>query len=70
MLKSTPEYVAAHLRDLADKPPKPGPELIARYHRERRQKLNRLAATVYRAVPFVNRADETRAAPKEPKPAV
>jgi hypothetical protein len=55
MLKSTPEYVSAHVRGLADKPLNAGPELIARYRRERRQKRALFAAAVYRAIPFVNR---------------
>jgi hypothetical protein len=61
MLKSTPEYVAAHRRDLADRPPKAGPELIARYRRERRQKRALLVSAIYRAIPFVNRPSRTAA---------
>jgi len=70
MSTSTPEYFAAHARDLADKPPKPGPELIARFRRERRERRARLVAVVYRVIPFVGRDDEAGAAPREPTPAV
>ena len=61
MLKSTPEYVAAHRSDLADKPPKAGPELIARYRRERRHKRALLVGAIYRAIPFINKPSRTEA---------
>lgn len=72
MLKATPEYAAAHLRnlvDLADRPPKAESEAIARYRRERRKKRILFVTTIYRSIPFVNRASKTQAAPSEPKPA-
>jgi len=71
----TPEYFAAHLRDLR---PEAGPkaEAIARHRHEaitlhrqqRRHRLTRLAAFTYRAVPFVNRAGETKVLPTESTP--
>ena len=71
----TPEYFAAHRRDLR---PEAGSkaEAIARHrheaitlHRqERRHTLTRLAAFIYRAVPFVNRVSETKVLPTEPTP--
>ena len=72
MLNATPENAAAHLRnlvDLADGPPKADTEAIARYRRERRKKRILFVATIYRSIPFVNRASKTQAAPNEPKPA-
>jgi hypothetical protein len=36
---------------------------------ERRQRLSRFFATIYRATPFANKARETEVAPGEPKPA-
>ena len=45
MLNSTPEFVEAHLAELGNVPPKPGPEAIARYRAERRSKRSLLAAT-------------------------
>ena len=69
MLNSTPEYVAAHQRDLADKPLKAAPELIARYREERRLKRRRLAASALRALPFVRREPGGEVAAAEPEPA-
>ena len=69
MLRATPEFAAAHQRELADKPPKAGPAAIARYRSERREKRSLFLAAVYRSLPFVDRTRETEAAPSEPKPA-
>lgn len=66
MLNSTPEYVSAHLNDLADKPPKASPELIARYRADRRNRLRRLAAGISRATPFVRRNAGGEVATQEP----
>ena len=70
MLNSTPEYVSAHLADLADKPPKASPELIARYRAERRNKLRRLAAGISRAIPFVRWGAGGEATSRKPGPAI
>jgi len=71
LLNTTPESVAAHLRELADMAPQAGAaEAIARRRSERRKKLSRFAATIYHAIPFVKRAGETELAPTEPKPAI
>jgi hypothetical protein len=69
---NTPEYVAAHLRDLV---PKAGSEdmarhrqeAIARYRSDRRRKLARLAASLRRAIPLVNRIGRTEVTPSKPK---
>jgi hypothetical protein len=57
MLKSTPEYIAAHLTDLTDKPPTATPEARARFREERRRRrsqyIGRLVAAISRAIPFV-----------------
>ena len=68
MLYSTPEFVAAHLQDLADKPPKAGPEAIARYRRERRQRRLRSVVAIVGAIPLLKRAGEARVASGESKP--
>ena len=69
MLNSTPESVAAHLRDLADKPPKAGPELMARCRHERRLRLRRVAVSVLRVLPFVRLRTDGEVTPIEPGPA-
>ena len=70
MLNSTPEYVAAHQQELADKPLKAGPELIARYRAERRLKRRRFAAKVLRVLPFVRPVAGGEVATIEPDPAI
>ncbi len=70
MLKTTPEYMSAHLRDLAGAAPTArATEAMAHRRDERRQRLSRFFATIYRATPFANKARETEVAPSEPKPA-
>ncbi len=70
MLKTTPEYMSAHLRDLtATAPTARAAEAMAHRRDERRQRLSRFFATIYRATPFANKAHETEVAPSEPKPA-
>ncbi len=70
MLKTTPEYMSAHLRDLtATAPTARAAEAMAHRRDERRQRLSRFFATIYRATPFASKAHETEVAPGEPKPA-
>ena len=70
MLKTTPEYVSAHLRDLtATAPTARAAEAMAHRRDERHRKLSRFIATIYRATPFANKAREAEVAPGEPKPA-
>ncbi len=70
MLKTTPEYMSAHLRDLANMAPTArAAEAMAHRRDERRQRLSRFFATIYRATPFANKARDTEVAPSEPKPA-
>ena len=70
MLKTTPEYMSAHLRDLtAMAPTARTAEAMAHRRDERRLRLSRLFATIYRATPFANKARESEVAPSEPKPA-
>ncbi len=70
MLKTTPEYMSAHLRDLtATAPTARAAEAMAHRRDERRQRLSRFFATIYRATPFANEAGKTEVAPGEPKPA-
>jgi hypothetical protein len=70
MLKTTPEYVSAHLRDLtATAPTARAAEAMAHRRDERRQRLSRFFATINRATPFANKAREAEVAPSEPKPA-
>ena len=70
MLKTTPEYVSAHLRDLtATAPTARAAEAMTRRRDERRRRLSRFVATIYRATPFANKARDTEVAPSEPKPA-
>ncbi len=70
MLKTTPEYMSAHLRDLtATAPTARATEAMAQRRDERRKKLSQFAATIYQATPLANKARETDVAPSEPKPA-
>ncbi len=70
MLNSTPEYVAAHLADLADKPPKASPEAIERFREQRRRRrsrrLGRLVVAISRAIPFVRTESGGEVVPSEP----
>ena len=50
MVNSTPEYVAAHLRELGDHPPKVAPELKAKYRMQRRTRRLAWIARVLRPV--------------------
>jgi len=70
MLKTTPEYMSAHLRDLAGAAPTAlAAEAMAHRRDERHKKLSRFIATIYRATPFAKEAREAEVAPSEPKPA-
>ena len=73
MLNSTPEYVAAHLSDLADKPPKASPEAIARFREQRRRRrsqgIGRLVAAISRAIPFVRTGSRGEVVPTDPEAA-
>ncbi len=70
MLKTTPEYMSAHLRDLTAMAPTPRTaEAMAHRRDERRRRFSRLFATIYRATPFANKARESEVASSEPKPA-
>ena len=64
----TPEYVQAHISNLASRDAsgeiaRHRFEAVARLRRERRARLSRLASSVYRSLPFVNRAVEAEPAP-------
>ena len=61
MLRSTPEYVQAHINNLASSATsgeiaRHRIEAVAQLRRERRARLSRFAASVYRSLPFVNKA--------------
>ena len=68
MYKTTPEYVSIHLQNLSDKPPKAGPELVARYRRERRARIRRLAANIYHSLPLRHK-EETAETSNQAHPA-
>jgi hypothetical protein len=68
MMMITPEYVQAHISNLTSSAAsgeiaRHRLEAVARLRRERRARLNRLASSVYRSLPFVNRAVEAELAP-------
>ena len=70
MLRSTPEYVQAHISSLktTDGSGEIGRhrmEAVARHRRERHERIGRLAASIYRSLPFVNRRTELEAVPAE-----
>ncbi len=81
MLRSTPEFIAAHLKDRVDTAPTAASEAIARhraeaitrYRLERRVKLRLFAVTLFRSIHrslrFAKRtAGTTEVAPSKPKP--
>jgi hypothetical protein len=75
MLMSTPEYVQAHISNLTSSAAsgeiaRHRFEAVARLRRERRARLSRFTASVYRSLPFVNRAVEVEPVPtKAPRTA-
>jgi hypothetical protein len=59
MLRSTPEYVQAHISSLktTDGSGEIGRhrmEAVARHRRERPERIGRLAASIYRSLPFAS----------------
>ena len=70
MLRSTPEYVQAHISSLkttdgSGEASRHRMEAVARHRRERRERIGRLAASIYRSLPFANRRIEVEAVPAE-----
>jgi hypothetical protein len=70
MLRSTPEYVQAHISSLkttggSGEIGRHRMEAVARHRRERRERFARLAASVYRTLPFVDRRAEAEVVPAE-----
>jgi hypothetical protein len=70
MLRSTPEYVQAHISSLkttdgSGEASRHRMEAVARHRRERRERIDRLTASIYRSLPFVNRRTEVEAVPAE-----
>ena len=70
MLRSTPEYVQAHINNLTSNATsgeiaRHRIEAVARHRRERRERIGRLAASIYRSLPFVNRRTKVEAVPAE-----
>ena len=68
MLRSTPEYVQAHINNLTSNATsgeiaRHRIEAVARHRRERRERLSRLAASIYRSLPFASKAVEAEPAP-------
>lgn len=68
MTMVTPGYVQAHLNNLASSAAsgeiaRHRFEVVARLRRERRERLSRLAASVYRSLPFVNKGAEAELVP-------
>ena len=68
MLRSTPEYVQAHINSLTSSATsgeiaRHRIEAVTRHRSERRERFGRLAASIYRSLPFVNRAVEAELAP-------
>ena len=64
MLRSTPEYVQAHISNLktndgSGEASRHRMEAVARHRRERRDRLRRYAATVYQALRSWGTVDET-----------
>ena len=64
MLRSTPEYVQAHISNLktiagSGEASRHRMEAVARHRRERRERLKRYAATVHQALHFWGTVDET-----------
>jgi hypothetical protein len=64
MLRSTPEYVQAHISNLktndgSGEASRHRMEAVARHRRERRERLRRYAATVYQALRSWGTVDET-----------
>lgn len=68
MLMSTPEYVQAHINNLTSSAASSEIarhrfEAVARLRRERRARFSRFAASIYRSLPFVDRAVEVKSVP-------
>ena len=68
MMMITPEHVQAHISNLTSSPGSAENaihrfEVVARLRRERRARLSRFATSVYRSLPFVNRAIEVEPVP-------
>jgi hypothetical protein len=70
MLRSTPEYVQAHISGLqtsggTGEVARHRMEAVARHRRDRRERFGRLAASLHRSLPFVNKKAELEAVPVE-----
>ena len=70
MLRSTPEYVQVHISSLktTDGSGEIGRhrmEAVARLRLERRERIGRLTASIYRSLPFVNRRNEVKSVPAD-----
>ena len=70
MLRSTPEYVQAHISNLktndgSGEASRHRMEAVAQHRRERRERFGRLTGSVLGSLPFVNKPIELEAVPAE-----